>query len=251
MNKNQKHTCIMAVDAGNSRVKWQGELKSGDKTRNFVTVSDLGDIKPLWTNLRKPEVCVISNVAGPRLEEKFVSACFALWGIEPIFVKSQRACCGVTNHYYEPHSLGSDRWAALIGAHDLELGDSLVITLGTASTVDVLYNDGNFMGGIIFPGLDLMGNSLSQETYALKNFNGKDSEFPRNTVDAIYSGSMRATAGAIEAMRLQVLMDRGKSPQLVFSGGNAQKVAKHCHKNRSVHDNLVIDGLIRVSRDLV
>ena len=248
MNRPRKEKYVMAIDSGNTRVKWKAELVSGGEIRNFVALNDLVGIKKLWADLRRPDICLVSNVAGPRLKKTLLSNCFDLWGIEPIFIKSQRTCCGVTNNYNDPHSLGTDRWAALIGAHDLGLGDSLVITLGTASTVDVLYSDGGFMGGIIFPGLDLMMSSLSQKTFALPNSEGGVFNFPRKTDDAIFTGVIRATAGAIDAMRCQVISDRGMSPKLVISGGNAKKIATYCSGNRVVRDNLVIDGLLRIGR---
>ncbi len=110
---------------------------------------------------------------------------------------------GVVNGYDNPAQLGADRWAALIGARGLHAGPALVVMAGTATTVDCLDAQGVFRGGLILPGLDLMRRSLARNTAGLPEACGGYRVLPTNTDDAIVSGCIAATVGAIERMAKQ------------------------------------------------
>ena len=86
----------------------------------------------------------------------------------------QDAQCGVVNSYRNPPQLGSDRWAALIGARHL-LGErpAMVVVCGTATTIDFLTGEGVFKGGVIMPGVGLMLRSLHEGTAALPDQGGE------------------------------------------------------------------------------
>ena len=109
---------------------------------------------------------------------------------------------GVRNGYRNPAQLGCDRFAAAIGAHALEPGKALVVaTCGTATTIDALSADGDFLGGMILPGLGLMASSLARNTAQLPQIAASGAVpagFADNTDDAILSGCLSAQAGAIE-----------------------------------------------------
>ena len=105
------------------------------------------------------------------------------------------------NRYRNPAQLGSDRWAALIGArHLLGTRPAMVVVCGTATTIDFLTEEGVFKGGVIMPGVGLMLRSLHEGTAALPDQGGEFFSYPTQTVDAIASGCQHAQAGAIERL---------------------------------------------------
>ncbi|HEY8244338.1 MAG TPA: type III pantothenate kinase, partial [Casimicrobiaceae bacterium] len=155
--------------------------------------------------------------------------------------------CGVRNSYRNPAQLGSDRWAALIGARWL-MGAraAMVVVCGTATTIDFLSPDGVFKGGTIMPGVGLMLRSLHEGTAALPDQDGDFFDYPTQTVDAIASGCQHAQAGAIERMYAH---ESGIVDDLtcLISGGAARAVTPRLTIPHQYHENLVLEGLYRVS----
>ena len=104
----------------------------------------------------------------------------------PVWLVSQPEQCGVKNGYRNPAQLGSDRWAAMIGARALSGGKpTLVVVCGTAATIDFVNAGGEFTGGVILPGVGLMIRSLHEGTAALPDADGQFTDHPQQTVDAI------------------------------------------------------------------
>ena len=100
--------------------------------------------------------------------------------------------------------------SALIGARRLSSDACVVVNAGTAMTVDALTAKGEFIGGIIVPGFDLMHEALAANTARLSSQRGDFSAFPRNTRDAITSGAIQASCGAVERMRGAMLAAHGE-----------------------------------------
>src|SRR5258708_39952458 len=178
---------------------------------------------------------VVANVAG-RSARKWIETFFGGRSLIPTWVEAKRRQCGVTNGYGKPAQLGADRWAALIGAWSILRGPCLVVTAGTATTMDVLRGDGRFVGGVIFPGLELMKRSLARNTAGLPLARGRFSAEPRNTADAIETGCLLAQAGAIE--RAFAAMEQGAAS--VLPGGAAPRILLHLAIPLRLLANLVL-----------
>jgi len=121
-------------------------------------------------------------------------------------------------------------------------GACLVVNCGTATTVDALSARGEFLGGLILPGVDMMQGCLTKGTAQLEAAEGALKDFPLNTADAIHSGMIRAMLGAIES---QFVLLRAKEADVncVLSGGAAAKVTPHLSMPFHRVDNLVLRGL--------
>ncbi|HEY6240745.1 MAG TPA: type III pantothenate kinase [Burkholderiales bacterium] len=233
---------ILAIDCGNSRVKWGLHQDGGWRGIGTVPVAELARAQKRWMRIVATDKVVIANVAGPSMRRR-LEGFFARRSVAPIWVVAKRRECGVTNGYVKPEQLGVDRWAALIGAWSILRAPCLVVTAGTATTVDVLRGDGTFAGGAILPGLDLMKRSLADNTAGLPLAKGRFSNEPRNTADAIETGCLLAQAGAIE--RAFATMEHGAV--CVLAGGAASRIARHLGVPLRLVDNLVLEGLIRIA----
>jgi type III pantothenate kinase len=207
-----------------------------------MPVSELARLENAWKRLLPADQVIVANVAG-RSVRKRLETIFARRSMVPAWVKAGRRECGVTNGYGQPHQLGADRWAALIGAWSILHGPCLVVTAGTATTMDVLRGDGRFVGGVIFPGLELMKRSLARNTAGLPLARGRFSAEPRNTADAIETGCLLAQAGAIE--RAFAAMEHGAA--CVLAGGAARRIARHLSIPVRLVENLVLEGLVRIA----
>jgi type III pantothenate kinase len=186
------------------------------------------------------------NVAGPVVATAIDALALQL-AAPLVWFRSSAAAAGVSNGYDRPTQLGADRWAALLGAHALHRGPILVVLAGTATTIDVLLANGRFAGGLILPGLTLMRQALARNTAGLPEARGTYGDCPTNTDDAIASGILHATLGAIERMAQRAF---GTLPGaaatdgvILLSGGAADILAPHLVRPHRQVPNLVLDGL--------
>ena len=237
---------ILAVDCGNSRLKWGLHENGGWHKTGTVPVSELARLEKSWRRLASVDKVIVANVAGQAVRRR-LEAIFARRSMVAVWAKAKRRECGVTNGYGQPMQLGADRWAALIGAWSILRGPCLVVTAGTATTVDVLRGDGKFVGGVILPGLELMKRSLARNTAGLPLARGRFAAEPRNTADAIETGCLLAQIGAIE--RVFATMEHGAA--CVLAGGAAHRIARHLSIPVRLVDNLVMEGLVRIAEDAV
>jgi type III pantothenate kinase len=116
-----------------------------------------------------------------------------------------------------------------------------VVNCGTATTVDALSATGEFVGGLILPGMELMRRSLLHNTAQLGLAQGELRDFPRNTADAIASGVMRASIGAIQHQ--YALLAAHNGARCVVSGGAASALLPHLGLAAEQVDNLVLQGM--------
>ncbi len=243
---------LLAVDAGNTRVKWGLHDGRDWFLRGSFATADV-DTPVAFEHLPdglSVERALISNVAGPTVSTVMHGR---LHGVAARLenIASLAEQCGVTNRYTAADTLGTDRWAALIGAH-AAAHDSpraqLVIVAGTALTVDALTAEGEFLGGLIVPGLDLMRQSLHRATAQLPATKGGYHTFPRSTADAVTAGAIEAACGAIQRMYTHFTAHNGEAPHCVGSGGAMLLLAHHLPFPVAVNDHLVLDGLLAISR---
>ena len=245
---------ILAIDAGNSRVKWgwyEPGGKNGGSWSSIASVSLIefaassDHINPFSATHENPARIIISNVAGEGAHQLLVNWT-SIFEAEPHWLKGSAQTCGVKNRYDRPEQLGPDRWAALVAARALEPGRAcLVVNAGTATTMDALSRDGEFLGGVIVPGVDLMRFVLHEHTGSLPLQPGHFTATPRNTVDAIESGARQAQAGAVERM-LRVL---GGDPICLVSGGGGPALVERLDFPCRYVENLVLEGLARISTE--
>ena len=234
---------ILAIDCGNTRVKWglREPRESGWRALGAVPLADIARLESDWSSLPAPLRIVIANVAGEPARKALLEQ-LARWVVQPRWVIAQAAQCGVTNGYADPGRLGADRWAALVGAWHLHRGACLVVNAGTATTVDMLSSQGLFRAGIIIPGVDLMRRALAQHTAGLPLARGRLVEAPQCTADAIETGCLHAQAGAIE--RMYARLEAGAI--CLLTGGNAQRIRPILNIPARAVDNLALEGLLRI-----
>lgn len=228
---------MLLIDAGNSRCKW-ARLELGVRTHGGVADNaDWRELQRSFAELPFPSRILISNVGGDAMMQRLRTLCSG-WPVSPEFIAARGEQCGVRNGYEYPGRLGSDRWAALIAAWRRMRRACLVVNCGTATTIDALSSSGEFLGGLILPGVTLMRQSLLLSAAQLKELDGNLCDFPRNTADAIHSGVLRATLGAIEHQ--YALLDAGGC---ILSGGAAGEIGPCLGMPVERVDNLVLEGL--------
>jgi type III pantothenate kinase len=253
---------LLTIDAGNTRTKWAvfnavGEIQLQAACLNHLLAA--ADLSPAALGYSR---VLISNVAGSSLARLLTDKLTA--HAMPIhWLKSTVQAADVINSYEPSASLGSDRWAALIAAWHIKPGPCVVVSAGTAVTIDALnstsaLNIGLFLGGLILPGLDLMQHSLGLATAQLPLYNAEIAAhkpadiFANSTVDAIYAGGIFAVLGAITQMTYALEQHSHQTPSIIISGGNAALIYQHLAQANMLNnmieqvrivDNLVLQGL--------
>jgi type III pantothenate kinase len=231
----------LLVDAGNTRIKWA--LTRGDEwlRSGVLPTARAAELSAQFAETPFVREVWVSNVAGEAVARALREAVAAdAWH----FVAACERQCGVRNGYEQSAQLGSDRWAALIAAWHLVGARCLVVSCGTATTVDALSDEGEFLGGLILPGIELMQRSLCGATAQLEPGRGSYAAFPLNTADAMFSGAVQAVCGAIE--RQHGLL--GAAP-VVLGGGAAESLRGRLNLPLRLEDNLVLQGLWLIARE--
>jgi type III pantothenate kinase len=241
-------TVVLALDAGNTRIKWGVHDGVAWSARGAVAT---GEAASLYESLRPAlpvEAAIACNVAGAATREELEAACKRA-GIGLRVIASLPEQLGVRSGYRDPAQLGSDRWAALIAGHHFHPGDKLVVNVGTALTIDALTATGQFLGGLIVPGPALMRRCLDQGTAALREAPGAVRDFPDATPEAIASGAVQACVGAITRIG-SAMAARGTPPgRIILSGGGARDIEQWLPYPVTFQENLVLDGLLLIARN--
>ncbi len=238
----------LLVDCGNSRIKWaqsDGGWHTGAAAHRGADLIALLD--EYWGPLNRPRQVVVSCVveAARAVIARWVEA---RWKLAAKFMEAQAQTLDVRNLYLEPNRLGADRWAALIAVRGLTKAPACVVDCGTAVTVDALSADGDFVGGVIFPGLELLRSSLARGTAAIGPEAGDSASCQaRATADAVAAGTLFGLAGAVERLVAEQRAVLGASMEVFITGGDAPAILSHLRVPLTHVPDLVLRGLDRMA----
>lgn len=245
---------LLTIDAGNTRTKWAVFNATGEITHQGVCSNTAIQSLCLSASVLPYQRVIISNVAGNQhskaLQEKFTQN-------QPIqWLVPTQAANNLINRYTNPSSLGSDRWAALVAAWHLQHAPCVIVSAGTAVTIDAIVPQakpsqfGEFLGGMIMPGVSLMQQSLHQGTAQLHNLaltkNDIPNLFATNTDQAIYAGALNGITGAIERMA-NAINAHHQTPNIIMNGGDAHLIYSNYLKtsiNKVANHIIIVDNLI-------
>lgn len=236
-------TRALLIDSGNTRVKWAfaDTLPGGVAHAPHETLDDLRRV------VAQADAIWIASVAGDE-KDALLRAALAEPRVCVQWLRATGGECGVSNGYMHPERLGVDRWMALIGARARTSIPALVVSIGTAMTVDALDADGLFLGGVIVPGLRLMRESLAAGTAGVGIETGGAIAFPRTTVDAVASGTMAALAGAIRHQYENLQKAMGRPVRCLLTGGDATALLPRLELDCEHAPALVLEGIRCVAR---
>jgi type III pantothenate kinase len=144
-----------------------------------------------------------------------------------------------------PRELGADRLVTAVAAHARLGGPCIVVDFGTAVTFDIVSAAGEYVGGIIHPGIEISLDALFQRAAKLPKI---DIEAPRSligksTVDAIRSGVVFGMAAMCDGIVQRLRAELGEETPAIATGGLAHHVVPHTHCVEEVDDLLTLTGL--------
>lgn len=243
----------LLIDLGNSCLKWaQGTSDSwhtgaaAHAGENMQVVLDAA-----WGKLARPEKILLSSVAAANACDAVQAWCQRHWSLAPVVIQAQAEQLGVKHCYVQPETLGADRWAALIAVRGLTKVNACIVDCGTAVTVDALAANGEFRGGAIFPGLQLLRASLLQGTGGIRNTQGQaDAVLACSTPDAVAGGTLHGLIGAVTRLLEEQMHVLGADTQVFVTGGDAPLLLPYLKISAKEVPDLVLQGLARIADTL-
>ena len=193
---------------------------------------------------------IISSVV-PSLLFTLEHMCLKFYDKMPIVVETGIKT-GLKIRYDDPRQLGSDRIVNSVAAHSKYEGHLIVVDFGTATTINCVTNDGDFIGGAIAPGMKTAAAALFEHTAKLPNV---DLEIPgkficKNTNEAMQSGliygHMGFTTHMINGMKAEMCEELGCEPsdiKVIATGGMATMVERGVECIDVIDRRLTLDGL--------
>lgn len=247
----------LLVDVGNTRIKWarldgarlgrsQAAAHAGWRTADYV--------RRLFAPARGLGRVLVASVAAPGINRALAAAA-RRGGAITRFVTVPRRGGGVTVGYVEPWRLGVDRFAAVVGAHEIFRDVPVcVVGVGTAMTIDLVGADGRHRGGVIVPAPHLMVETLLTRTHGIRRRAqggavGGRGIFGRSTRDAIERGACYAAAALVDRAVEDAAGGLGREPLVILTGGDADAVRPLVRSRCVAVPDLVLRGLAVLTRE--
>jgi type III pantothenate kinase len=186
-----------------------------------IVSSTVPQLRPQWTEMAGRYLGIEMPVVGPGLKT------------------------GMPIRYDNPREIGPDRLVNAVAGFDRLGGPCVIVDFGTAVTHDVVSADGEYLGGVIFPGVEISLEALSDRAAALPKI---DLVEPRtlvgkSTVDAIRSGMIFGYAAMVDGIVGRLRDQLGAETKVIATGGLAHVVVPFCDSLDEVDDLLTLTGL--------
>ncbi len=241
---------LLTSDIGNTNITL-GLFDNEALVEEFRLASDkdlsLEEYEVLLKSLFKDfkiDGCIVGSVVE-ELNNKFMNAVRNVFGIEPVFL-TNKINTGVKIKTDFPDEVGADRIANATGAYVLYNKPTIVVDFGTATTFDIINAEGEFIGGMIAPGINLQMKVLNKFTSKLPRIDVAISTkaIGHNTTDAILSGVIRGTACMIDGLAKQCEKELGQKAVLVATGGYSGLIANYLERPFDyINPTLTLEGL--------
>lgn len=246
---------LLAIDVGNTQTVLG--LYEADKllhmwrvaTNKLHTSDELRiKVKPLFESedidASKVDGAVLASVV-PRLTESWHDAMVAMLGKEPLVVDARAAGDLFKSTYAHPAEVGADRVADAVAARILFGSPCIVVDFGTATNIEVIDEQGFFIGGVIAPGIETSANALFSRATKLAAIDLVDpgTAIGGTTEEAIQAGIVYGEADRVDGLMRRIFKQLGYETQVIATGGLAESVARLSETITEVVPELTLDGL--------
>ncbi len=186
---------------------------------------------------------VISSVVPP-LDSTLREVCERYFRIKPLFIEPG-VKTGMPVHYDNPAEVGADRIVNSVAAFEKFGGPCIVVDFGTATTFDVVSKKGEYMGGVITPGIGISADALFSRTARLPRVDIRKPArvLATNTVSSVQSGLYYGYLGLIDGILERLMAEIGDTTKVVATGGLASLMSEGSKYIREVDEFLTLDGL--------
>ncbi len=222
---------IVAIDIGNSSTKF-GFFEGKEPLFRLDAPSDTGfGLEGYWkrvkenpaptTHIEGAIICSVVPALTPVLSKLSVEK----FGTEPILF-DWRSPIGLVNRYRAPKDVGADRLANAFAAWKSYGADTIIVDFGTAVTLDVVTGDGEYLGGVIAPGVDMAAAALHEKAALLPPVELKPVEFVlgKDTLSAMRSGLTHGYAAMVRGLitKLKEEQRLARGTRIILTGGHSE-----------------------------
>lgn len=244
---------LLAIDVGNSNVKFA--LLDGrtiiarwkiDSDENRSSDAYAQWLIPLMKEHETISAMIISTVV-PNILGHLQSLARDHFNVEPIIARNGTVNWGIAVNVDNPASVGTDRLVNAIGAHEEHEGDLIVVSLGTATTIDHIGDDGSYNGGLIAPGMALSRDALATAAAQLPYIELKrpfhENVIGKNTDDQILIGLYWGYFSLIEGLVNRMKAEIDKPLSVIATGGLSALFQRDDALFDIIDSNLTLKGL--------
>jgi type III pantothenate kinase len=248
---------LLVIDIGNTSMAlgvFEGEeLKYSWRvaTRKHQSADEYA---VLYQNLFRLEGLSAQQVKGiticsvvPPLNEVFKNLASRYFSVKPFFVEPEEQDL-MPIRYHPPADVGADRIVSAVAAFELVGGPAIVVDFGTATTFDAISKEGEYLGGIIAPGIGISADALFSRASKLPRIDIRKPEqlIGDSTVSSMQSGIYFGYVSLVEGILARMKEELGTA-RVVATGGLASLVAGDAQTIDRVEENLILHGLMLFS----
>ncbi len=255
---------IIAIDIGNTNINIGLFLKGEEKFIKSFYCKSKAELEKCLTSAwgkiafaktakvkKRDGVIVVSsvNAASTSLIKKIAKEKLG----EKIYLIGKDIPLPMKTAVSEPEKVGTDRIVAAAAAYTVAEGAVVIADFGTAVTIDLVDDDGVFLGGVICPGFEVAAGALKEHTAQLPKVTVSRPANPygKNTAEAIKCGLYYSAVGTLQEVIRRYAESLGKWPQTVITGSAAAIIKDDCDFIDSAVTNLVVKGIALTYRKFV
>jgi type III pantothenate kinase len=186
---------------------------------------------------------VVSSVVPP-LDPVLRQVCERYFNLKPLFIEPG-VKTGMPVHYDNPAEVGADRIVNAVAAFDKYGGPCVIVDFGTATTFDCVSAKGEYLGGVICPGIGISADALFERTARLPRVEIRKPGrvIGSNTVGSLQSGLYYGYLGLVDGILERLLEELGKDTQVLATGGLGPMIGNGSKYIKSVDEFLTLEGL--------
>lgn len=189
------------------------------------------------------DAAIVASVVPP-LTDVLADAIRRVFARDPLIV-GPGLKTGMPVLYENPREIGADRIVNAVAAHERVSGPVIVVDFGTATTFDCVSPKGEYLGGVIVPGMQVSLEALLSSAAKLSRveLTSPPRVLGRNTTHAVQSGVIIGHAALVDGMLERLDAELGYPNEVIGTGGLSVLVSKHSRRLQRVDVNLTLDGL--------
>jgi type III pantothenate kinase len=240
---------LLAVDVGNTQTVfglYEGS-ELGERWRIATeaqrTGDELGALLSDFLDLSALEgICLSSTV--PRLIREYEHVA-ERWAKTPLLVLGPGVSTGISIRYDDPREVGPDRIANAVAAKERFGAPVIVVDFGTSTNFDIVSEAGDYVGGVLAPGIETSMEALFARAARLVKVDYAEPPqvIGKTTESALRSGLVYGFAGQVDGIADAIRRELGVDARVVATGGLAELIAPHSRTISKVEPFLTLDGL--------
>lgn len=246
-------TCLLAIDVGNTNTvlgiyegdelvaHWRIQTAQGRTADEYAAL--LSQLMHLSELSQRPTAGILSSVVPPAVFE--LQRYFDRHLGAQALVVGPGIKTGMPILYENPREVGADRLVNAVAAYDRFRSGCVVVDFGTATTWDVISPKGEYLGGVIAPGVHISSEALYAHAAKLPRVDiaRPPKVVGRNTVSSMQSGLLYGYAGMVDAVVKRIYDEVYFEPRCIATGGLARLFAGVCTTIESTDEMLTLRGL--------